>query len=378
MRLAGVDFPRRLIETLERGELVVFAGAGVSMGPPANLPNFEGLAAAIAVGTGETQQPSEPVDRFLGRLKGKGADVHERATEALRSGNPEQTALQGDLLRLYRTPQSVRVVTTNFDALFEQAASHVFESAPSVFMAPALPLGTSFSGIVHVHGDLDHPQGMVLTDADFGRAYLTEGWARRFLVDLFRTHPVLFVGYSHSDTVMNYLSRALPPGAGDRFALTDQPDNEEWQLLGVEPIGYVKSAEDDHSALAEGIRRLANYSRQAAALEVGLEQGVCVERNIGKESLDNPVKRASERDRHRRPLPRCECLRALEHVQHPQMRRSKDVDQVQERRVQVVFRLVAQGDVRQGALQCPPLLLSGCAESNAGRCHCRVDPLVVG
>ena len=40
---------------------------------------------------------------------------------------------------------------------------------------------------------------MVLTDADFGRAYLTEGWARRFLVELFRSFTVLFVGYSHND-----------------------------------------------------------------------------------------------------------------------------------------------------------------------------------
>ena len=232
------------------------------MGTPANLPNFEDLATAIAEGTGEAQQESEPVDRFLGRLTSRGTNVHERAADALRGSTPEPTALHGDLLRLYRTPQSVRVVTTNFDALFEQAAAHVFDRAPSVFTAPALPLGNSFSGIVHVHGDLGDQRGMVLTDADFGRAYLTEGWARRFLVDLFRTHTVLFVGYSHGDTVMNYLSRALTPGAGDRFALTDEPDNAKWQLLDVEPIGYEQSAEGDHSALAEGVRRLADYSRR--------------------------------------------------------------------------------------------------------------------
>ena len=262
MRLASVDFPRRLTKALVSDELVVFAGAGVSMGAPANLPNFERLATAIAAGTGEAQHESEPVDRFLGRLDSQGTNVHERAAHALRGGTPESTELHGDLLRLYRTPQSVRVVTTNFDALFEQAAAHVFDQPPAVFRAPALPLGSSFSGIVHVHGDLGHPPDMVLTDVDFGRAYLTEGWARRFLVDLFRTHTVLFVGYSHSDTVMNYLSRALTPGVGDRFALTDEPDSANWQLLGVEPIGYEKSGEGDHSALGEGVRRLADYSRR--------------------------------------------------------------------------------------------------------------------
>ena len=40
---------------------------------------------------------------------------------------------------------------------------------------------------------------MVLTDKDFGRAYLTEGWARRFIQDLFLKFTVLFVGYSHND-----------------------------------------------------------------------------------------------------------------------------------------------------------------------------------
>lgn len=98
MRLAGVDFPRGLTEAPERGDLVVFAGAGVSMGPPANLPNFEGLAAAIAVGTGEAQQESEPVDRFLGRLASNGTSVHERAADTLHGGGPAPTSLHGDLL----------------------------------------------------------------------------------------------------------------------------------------------------------------------------------------------------------------------------------------------------------------------------------------
>ena len=104
---------------------------------------------------------------------------------------------------------------------------------------------------------------MVLTDENFGRAYLTEGWARRFLVDLFRSYPVLFVGYSHSDLVMTYLARALPPGTSERFALTDDPDKDEWRLLGIEPIGYAKPVSNDHSALERGVKGLAKYARRS-------------------------------------------------------------------------------------------------------------------
>ena len=73
MKIVDIDFPDPLRAALRDGKLVVFAGAGVSMGEPSRLPNFPDLAREVAVGTGQTLQNSEPVDRFLGRLQ------HERS-----------------------------------------------------------------------------------------------------------------------------------------------------------------------------------------------------------------------------------------------------------------------------------------------------------
>ena len=150
-------------------------------------------------------------------------------------------------------------MTTNFDLLFEAAAQDLFTEQPDLFTAPALPLGREFNGIVHVHGSLDRPQDIVLTDADFGRAYLTDGWASRFLVELFHSTTVLFVGYSHDDTVMKYLARALPERtAGRRFILTDEADDNRWSILGIEPIYFVKG---DYGRLNVAINDLADYAR---------------------------------------------------------------------------------------------------------------------
>ncbi len=260
MKISGINFPKPMLDALRNDGLVVFAGAGVSMGEPSSLPSFKGLTKAISEGTGEALQDHEPEDRFLGRLLNKGVKVPERARQILSADGPEPTALHYDLLRLYSSPLCVRIVTTNFDLLFEQAAESVFASQPEVFNAPALPLGSEFRGIVHVHGSLDCASDMVLTDVDFGRAYLTEGSARRFLVELFRSFTVLFVGYSHSDTVMNYLARALPPSERkQRFVLTDEAGESRWQLLGIEPISYPKPLEADHHALYEGVRGLAEH-----------------------------------------------------------------------------------------------------------------------
>lgn len=261
MKIAGIDFPRPLLDALRDGKLVIFAGAGVSMGEPANLPDFRNLATAVAQETGEKLGEHETEDRFLGRLRQKGVEVHKRVKEELSRDDPKPTDLHRDLLRLYSAPRPIRIVTTNFDLLFEQAVEVFFNPKPEVFRAPALPLGHDFNGIVHVHGAVTHPADMVLTDADFGRAYLTEGWARRFLLDLFRSFTVLFVGYSHNDTIMNYLARALPVDETEgRFALTDDVYANRWQSLGIDPIAYQQPSAHDHSALYRGIQGLANYS----------------------------------------------------------------------------------------------------------------------
>ena len=261
MRIENVDFPKPLIEALHDNELVVFAGAGVSMGKPARLPSFKSLTNIIAEGTGKTARDGETPERFLGRLKDQGVKVHVRAARPLSQEGLQATALHQDLLRLYPKTAPVRLVTTNFDPLFEQAAEAIFDSSPEVFRAPALPLGREFDGIVHVHGSVRRPNEMVLTDRDFGHAYLTDGWAQRFLVELFSNFRILFVGYSHDDTIMNYLARALPAGSEyQRFILTgseDKKPSDDWRSLGIEPIVYPQANENDYSELDTSIHGLA-------------------------------------------------------------------------------------------------------------------------
>ncbi len=261
-RLGNLDFDDRILDAIKESRLVVFAGAGVSMGPPSNLDNFWQLAEKIACHTGLT--PSHPFDRFLGVLQHQGVAVHQRAGELLSPEGSAPNVLHRDLIRLFGAVDRIKLVTTNFDLHFETAAEEVYGSSPEVYRAPALPLGYSFHGIVHVHGALPHASSFVLTDADFGRAYLTEGWARRFLLDVFRTHTVMFVGYSHDDVVMNYLARALPAGVSvSRYALTETDGN--WNLLGVQPIRFVKGeGAEAFLELYQGVEKLAEQVARGA------------------------------------------------------------------------------------------------------------------
>ena len=271
MKIGGFDFPDRFLDALRDGNLVIFAGAGVSMGEPANMPSFAGLAYQIGVLPGIDRAEGEGEDRFLGRLQDREVKVHELAAQLLTKDESKPTELHYNLFGLYTEAAPVRIVTTNFDLLFEQAANDLPHPEPDIFRAPALPLGQRFQGIVHIHGSVTNPAEMVLTDKDFGQAYLTEndGWARRFLVELFSNFTVLFVGYSHNDTIMTYLARALPAeGVGKHYALTGilEGNQPHWRGLGIEPIIFNQSEKHDYEALGEAVRCLAEH-RQRGNLE---------------------------------------------------------------------------------------------------------------
>jgi hypothetical protein len=250
-RFGEVDFPPAILAAQREGKLVVFAGAGVSMPPPSNLPSFWKLAEMLAAGT---TSPTEPLDQFLGCLPPE-LKIHERTRSILSGSASKPNALHRDLLRVFLRPQNVRLVTTNFDNHFATAAEELFPGAlPELFAAPALPVGSQFSGIVHIHGSITRdPSRLVITDQDFGRAYLTEGWARRFIQDVFLNYVVLFVGYSHSDPVMHHLARGLPPGASNnrRFILVsdEKDDHRTWVNLGITDVVYPLEPDRDHSSL---------------------------------------------------------------------------------------------------------------------------------
>lgn len=256
MLIKGIDLPEILLRAQEAGELVVFAGAGVSCPPPSNLPLFDGLAEKLGENSGISRDKDEPADHYLGRLKKKGINVHERSARILVNDFTKPHDLHRHLLKLFPSSQGLRVVTTNFDVHFSTVSKELFGENSDIYYAPALPLGDDFSGIVYLHGCAGRQsKDCILTDEDFGRAYLTRAWASRFLASMFSRYVVLFVGYSHNDIVMSYLARGLPPAEKpSRFALTTSDRNSSWEYLGVVPIFYETcEGENRHQAITNSI-----------------------------------------------------------------------------------------------------------------------------
>ncbi len=235
--------PYELKKAQQDGKLVVFVGAGVSMPPPSSLPDFNDLAKKLKDKLGPSfkkRARSESIDQFIGRMVDENHDVRKWVRDIFLSEKSKPNKQHANLIKLFTQPKDVKIVTTNFDSHLSTAARAKFEDSNDIneYLAPALPLGREFSGIVYLHGRADRGANeLVLTDRDFGKAYLADGWARRFMLALFRHYHVLFVGYSHEDSVLRYLARGLFDKT-QRFAFATEAKEDHWKRLGIKIIKY--------------------------------------------------------------------------------------------------------------------------------------------
>jgi hypothetical protein len=255
----SVDLPSEVVEAHSDGRLVFFVGAGASLDAPSSLPSFGKLARDLANAARVPFDETAAIDLFLGSMPAN-FDTHGHAHRMISRSDSTFNPTHSEIVRVASAIGSARIVTTNFDDHLWSAAVAESVQIDDKWIGPALPLGDAFTGIVHLHGSvLRMPNELVLTDRDFGRAYLTDAWATRFLQKMFEEFTVLFVGYSHDDPIMRYLSLGLPSKTR-RYVLTHRPADDKWSHLGILPVGY-PATDEDHGALLAALRAWDSRAR---------------------------------------------------------------------------------------------------------------------
>lgn len=271
----GPDIPDALIEARELGEVVFFCGAGVSA--PAGLPDFAGLADKLldkltAIASRKVRDDRESIDRvFAAMVKEFGGQAVDRELSmALRTPRKANLAFHRAIIDLSRgTDGAAKIVTTNFDLLFERA-----DKTLRGYVPPTLPDLTQLQpirGVVYLHGRLNTPlgarAGYVIGSSDFGRAYLAEGWAARFVRDLSERYTIVLLGYSANDPPMRYLLEGLSSREGERrpiYAFAPEgagASDESWRDKGVTTIPYAPG-DHSHNGLWDSIFAWAKTARE--------------------------------------------------------------------------------------------------------------------
>lgn len=259
---SDVAIPQALLDAHIAGRLVLFVGAGASVASPSDLPLFDGLARRLAeLARDDPPAEHESLDFFIGSMP-PDFDAHSQTRSIIADGASKPNATHTAIVRLADASPAFRVVTTNFDDHLAQAAAAEGIRIADTWVGPALPLGDDFDGLVHLHGSvLRDARELVLTDRDFGRAYLTQAWATRFLLPMFQRFTVLFIGYSHDDPLMRYLALGLPSDT-PRYVLTRTDDavDKKWQRLHVATVSYPVDGHD-HGALVDAIEAWSERAR---------------------------------------------------------------------------------------------------------------------
>jgi hypothetical protein len=180
------------------------------------------------------------------------AQVEAKVFEVLTASRRPNLKHHSALLDLARGPDSrQRLITTNFDRLFQKAQRRLHTYTPSHL--PDLSRPEGFDGVAHLHGVLPtglrehsgNPLGLVLSSGDFGRAYLADAWATRFICDLLDRHIVVLLGYSAEDPPVSYLLQGLNLSRRIRerqlyaFVAGEPAQVEaDWSDRGVSTIAY--------------------------------------------------------------------------------------------------------------------------------------------
>lgn len=297
--LGTPNIPDELIRDVADGNAVFLCGAGVSM--RVNMPSFRQLAEQIYAALGETpdneaaereaMQRGE-YDRALRSLEKRTylpklpSRVRAATTTLL---TPAPGLLVPDHLTLLRLSRDAdgrpKLLTTNFDPLFERAAhaggmagvpSHAGKAVPRPGMADD-------HGIHHLHGRIADatlgipPSDLILTSADFGDAYLRDGWASQYIEDRMRLNALVLVGYAAEDTAMRLLLETLDADR-ERFrdlksiyAIEKQTliSASIWRAKGIEPIEFA-----DYDQIYTTLAEWATYAMNPRAYGSARVRGI--------------------------------------------------------------------------------------------------------
>lgn len=272
----GPSIPDELLWERDEGKVVFFCGAGVSRAY-ANLPDFFGLATKVAeyLEADKDSSAYQLIHQRDGNEKNNVVggsvsadyifsllerdffqkDIEEAVASAL---NPEKqdSPKKPDYLKAHQIlldlatnrHGKIRLVTTNFDRLFEQCRKKL-----KIWQPPNLPDPSrvdDMDGIVYLHGlaTKDYKgaegDGFILSISQFGKAYLAEGWATQFIRQILDNYTIVFVGYSADDPPVQYLLEALHKmeATHNKIYAFQSDDGEDvinrWKYKGAMPICF--------------------------------------------------------------------------------------------------------------------------------------------
>lgn len=194
-------FPEPFLEDMVQGRCLPFIGAGFSLN--AKIP--KGKKMLDWDGLGKKVAASLPEYQYTSAVEALSAYSHEftrvKLVELLSSALLINTIQPAKTHEEFCRLPFERVVTTNFDFLLEQAYARISKYCIPLISEDQLAVGDSQAGVrlLKLHGDLHHPNRLVVTEEDYDAFLTSLPLLATHLSSLLIDHTAFFIGYSLDD-----------------------------------------------------------------------------------------------------------------------------------------------------------------------------------
>ena len=264
-------FPKPFLEDLINNRCLPFIGAGFSKN--AELPkgkkmlDWDELGKTMASNI-QDYSYTNPVDAISAYThEYSRTKLVEKLTELLLINSVKA----GKTHKAFCELQFDMVCTTNIEFLLEQGYSLISKYCHPILDEDQLSIANS-SGVItllKIHGDLHHPNKLVITEEDYDKFLVMNPMLATFLANLLITRTPLFIGYSLDDTDFRQIWQVIKDRLGSlrrpAYALkidVSQHEKARYERRGVKVINIMGNPNHYPQILADVFAELKEYWNQ--------------------------------------------------------------------------------------------------------------------
>ncbi len=261
-------FPEPFLEDLVTNRVIPFVGAGFSKNadipPGKEMPNWDQLGKLIA--------KLIPGYQYTGALDAISAFAHEysrsKLVEKLTDYLNVDSVRPGQTHKAFCELPFEIVGTTNFDFLLEKGYDLASKYCRPIVGEDQLSVSQPNFGnaLLKLHGDLHHPNRLVVTEEDYDGFIARNPMFATFLANLLITRTALFVGYSLDDSDFRQIWQLIKDRLGSlrrqAYALSVDCSTHEiarYERRGIKVINLPGSKSDYPQILQQVFTELKHY-----------------------------------------------------------------------------------------------------------------------
>lgn len=203
-------FPKQLLDDINNGKCIPIIGAGFSKNAilrSGSIPLWNELGQKIADEL-ELEYEGNPIDiiSYYEHIYKRSVLV-EKLREFLHIDNAMPGKAHISFTKLYFKI----IITTNFDNLLEKSFDLLKKPYQVIISESQLALNYSndLTKIIKIHGDLNHPNKLILTEDDYDMFFQKNPLMMTYITSLLINRTPLFIGYSMNDPDLRQLIKMI-------------------------------------------------------------------------------------------------------------------------------------------------------------------------